>query len=353
MPPADTDAPLDQPGDGAHAAAMAGIRVGIVGYGAIGRTHAEAVRATGGQVVAVAGRAAAADSPFAYHADHRQLVARDDIDVVAICSPSGLHAQHALDAIAAGKHVVIEKPLALDLGDGERVIQAARDRGVLLSVISQRRFEPDLRYLQARIAGGELGRALLGEANVRWWREDSYYSSAAWRGTVALDGGALMNQAIHIIDLLRWLLGPVDQVCGATATLAHAIESEDTAVAAIRFAGGALGSIVATTAARPGVPAELILSFERGSVAFAGAGISRWDLPVPPPPTASPAARGGESDPAAIGVLGHIAQWRDITEALAAGRRPFVSGEDALATLALVLSIYESSRTQRAVRPRY
>jgi len=280
-------------------------------------------------------------------------VARDDVDVVAICTPSGLHAQHALDAIAAGKHVVIEKPLALDLGDGEQVIQAARDRGVLLSVISQRRFEPDLRYLQARIAAGEVGAAILGEANVRWWREDSYYRSATWRGTVGLDGGALMNQAIHVIDLLRWLLGPVDEVCGATATLAHAIEAEDTAVAAVRFSNGALGSIVATTAARPGVPAELILSFERGSVAFAGAGISRWDLPVPPPPAAPAAEGGGESDPRAIGVVGHIAQWRDITEALGAGRRPFVSGEDALATLALVLAIYQSSRTQRAVRPRY
>lgn len=354
MLPARLPAGLDRHLEGAHARTVAGIRVGIIGFGAIGRTNAEAIAAVGGRVVAVAGRAAApAEGSFAYHADHRELIARDDVDLVAICTPSGLHARQALDAIAAGKHVVIEKPLSLDLGDGERVIQAARERGVLLSVISQRRFEPDHRYLEERIASGDLGRAILGEAIVRWWREESYYLSADWRGTTAMDGGVLLNQAIHVVDLLRWLLGSVDEVSCATATLAHEIESEDTAVATIRFASGALGSVVATTAARPGVPAQVVLSFERGSVELSGARVARWDLPVPPPPPAAATPGGGESDPRAIGALGHIAQWRDITDALVAGRRPSVSGEDALATLALILAAHESARTRRAVRPRY
>lgn len=336
---------------------MSAVRVGIIGFGSIGQIHARALaRCPSARLVAVAGRSAErarqvlADEAVAVHADYRDLLARPDVDLVSICTPSGLHAAQALDAIAVGKHVVVEKPLALDLEAGERVVRAARERGVLLSVISQRRFEPQNRYLKQVIASGALGRPLLAEALVRWFRDRSYYAQADWRGTTALDGGALMNQAIHVVDLLSWYMGPAARVCGATATLVHDIEAEDTAVAALRFESGALGLIAAATSTPPGLPAELNLFFERGTVAVHDAAVTRWEAPgisPPPPPEATPGS--GSSDPSAIGILGHVRQWQDILAALAEGRDPFVCGEDGLASLRLVLAIYGSSASKQAL----
>lgn len=329
------------------------VRVGIVGFGQIGRTHLRALeQCPDATVVAVASRhGPPTDVNIGWHADARELVRRPDVDLVAICTPSGEHAAQAVAALEAGKAVVVEKPLALTLADGERVVRTARERGLFLSVISQRRTEPACRYLKAALEAGRLGRPVLGEALVRWHRDQAYYDAAPWRGTRAMDGGVLMNQAIHAIDLLRWFFGPVEEVTGATATLVRRIEAEDTAAATLRFASGALGVIAATTATTPGLPAELNLFCERGLVSLHDATVVRWEVPDAPAPPPSEAPGSGSADPAAIGSLGHLRQWRDILDAVRDGRQPLVTGEDALATVAMILAAGEASRTGRAVRP--
>ena len=301
------------------------VRVGIIGFGHIGRTHLEALNALpDATVVAVSRREPLSqDLGIAWHADYRELVQRDDIDLVAICTPSGHHAEQALAALDAGKGVVIEKPIALTLEDGERVVRTARDRKLFLSVISQRRTEDAVQSLYRALADGRLGQPVLGEALVRWSRDQRYYDSADWRGTRAMDGGVLMNQAIHAIDLLCWLMGPVESVSGATATLVRRIEAEDTASASLRFASGALGAITATTAIAPGLPAELNLFCELGLVSLHDANVARWEVPGSLAPVLDDLPGSGSTDPAAIGSMGHQRQWRDILDAFKAKRDPW------------------------------
>lgn len=332
------------------------IGVGIIGFGSIGQVHAAALaQCPEARVIAVARRhrdetVAARFPDVAWYTDYRALLERADIDVVAICTPNGDHAKQALDALAIGKHVVVEKPLALSLVEGKRVVDEARTRGRLLAVMSQRRLEPQNRYLKALLDTGALGTPVLGETLVRWHRDQGYYDSAPWRGSRALDGGVLPNQAIHAIDLLRWFLGPIESVTGFAATHASRSEAADTGVAALRFASGALGVIAATTAAPPGLPAELNLFFARGQVAIHDATVARWDVPGVPPPPPNEAVGSGRSDPGAIGTLGHLRQWRDIIAALREGRAPSVSGVDGLATLTVILAIEEADRTGRVVQ---
>ncbi len=334
------------------------LRVGILGYGSIGRTHHRALAECAGAEVVAATRSRAGaetgerESSITWCVDAEELIGRTDVDVISICTPSGSHATLAIEAMQAGKHVVVEKPLCTDVETGERAVRLARDSGLLLSVISQRRFEPQNIHLRGLLDEGLLGRPILGEALVRWYRGQDYYDSAPWRGTLAEDGGVLLNQAIHVVDLLCWLLGPVAEVSATTATLAHEIEAEDTAVANLRFASGALGVVAASTAIRPGLPAELNLFFESGAVGVHDDKVVRWDVPEPAPaPPADAGAGSGATDPAAITALGHLRQWRDIVAALRDGREPSVTGEDGLATAAVVLSAYESARTGRTVRP--
>ncbi len=334
----------------------AALRVGILGYGAIGRTHHRAISECEGVEVLAATRSTAAatgqlERELAWCADAEELIGRPDLDIVVICTPSGSHAPLAIAALRAGKHVVVEKPLCLDVETGTRAVRVARDSGLLLSVVSQRRFEPQNVHLRGLLDEGALGRPLLGEALVRWFRGQDYYDSAPWRGTLADDGGVLLNQAIHVIDLLCWLLGPVDEVAATIATLAHEIEAEDTAVANLSFASGALGVVSASTATRPGLPAELNLFFECGAVCIHDDEVVRWDVRVAAPPPAAASTGSGAADPAAITAVGHLRQWRDIVAALREGREPSVTGADGLATAAVVLAAYESARTGRPVKP--
>ncbi|HEV2528620.1 MAG TPA: Gfo/Idh/MocA family oxidoreductase [Thermomicrobiales bacterium] len=329
------------------------IRVGIIGYGQIGRTHRDALAACrGARLIAVSSRREPPPEPgVSWHADYRELLQRPDIDLVAVCTPSGDHAAQALAALEAGKGVVVEKPLALSVQDGAAVVRAARERNLFLSVVSQRRTEPACRALRDALVGGHLGRPVLAEALVRWSRDQRYYDAAPWRGTRSMDGGVLLNQAIHAIDLIVWLLGPVAEVSGATATLVRRIEAEDTAAATLRFVGGAIGVIAATTAVTPGSPAELNVFAERGVVSLHDARVVRWEgAGLPPPPTAEQPGGGG-ADPAAIGSLGHRRQWEDIIVAFQEGGDPLVTGEAGLATLATILAVEKASRTGRTVRP--
>lgn len=331
------------------------IRIGIIGFGQIGRIHLDALAGHhDARVVAVSRRhASPKDLAIDCYSDYRELLHRPDIDLVAICTPSGYHAEQALAVLKAGKGVVVEKPIALSVESGQRVIRMASERGLFLSTISQRRTEDAVRVLKEALAEGRLGRPVLGEALVRWSRDQRYYDSAPWRGTRAMDGGVLMNQAIHAIDLLCWLLGPVEEVSGVASTLVRTIEAEDTASASLHFASGALGAISATTAIAPGLPAELNLFCERGLASLHDASVARWEVPNTPRPSLEARSGSGSTDPAAIGSAGHHRQWRDILDAFRQEREPLVTGTDGLATVATILAIEESSQTGRAVRPKY
>jgi predicted dehydrogenase len=216
---------------------------GIIGCGVIAPTHAAAVVALpNAHLVAVTdavpgkGRSFAAERGVAWEADSGALLARPDIDVVSVCVPSGRHADIGVEVARAGKHLVMEKPLEITLEAADRLLDATASAGVLLTVISQHRFDPGPRRLRELVDQGRLGRLILGDAVIKWYRSQSYYDSGDWRGTWAVDGGgALMNQGVHYLDLLCWIMGEVEEVTALCATQAHTIEVEDVALALLRF----------------------------------------------------------------------------------------------------------------------
>jgi UDP-N-acetyl-2-amino-2-deoxyglucuronate dehydrogenase len=212
------------------------IRVGLVGCGAISTQHLEAIAAVDGLSLAAVMSASADRArtvgdrwgvPWTTSLD--ELLARDDVDAVTVCSPSGLHPAQALAALRSGRHAIVEKPIALSIPDADAVVAEGRERGLVVATISQRRFEPAVRALKAAVAAGALGRISLVITEGLYHRPQAYYDSAAWRGTRELDGGVLMNQAIHMIDLVRWIGGPIASVSAHIATLGHEMEAEDTA----------------------------------------------------------------------------------------------------------------------------
>lgn len=332
--------------------------VGILGLGSIGATHARALRELDGLVElrAFSGgspdRAAAVGWPDAVQVQPEELTTHPAVDLVAVCSPSDQHARQAVAVLEAGRHVVVEKPMALEVAAAERVVEAARSRGLSASVISQRRFEPEYAAVKRLLAGGELGAVRLATTHVHWWRDDAYYAAAPWRSRMAAGGGSLMNQGAHNVDLLLWLCGPVAEVTAQYGTLAHDMDVEDTTVATLRFDSGALGLLSTTTATPPGSPATLELHTERGTVELGQGEVLRWDVDgLPAPGDAQDGVASGATDPAAIGHRGHLVQWRDIIEALGTGRRSAVPAEDGAAAVRLMCAVYEAARTGRVVRP--
>jgi predicted dehydrogenase len=256
-------------------------------------------------------------------------------------------------AARAGKHVLLEKPMALTLADADAAVAAARTAGVRLGVSFQRRTEPGYQALHEAIAEGALGRLVLGAATVPYYRGPEYFASAAWRGTWAMDGGGvLMNQGIHLADLLVWLLGEVEEVHATATTAVRDIEVEDCLAATLRFASGARGAFVGTTAAAPGFPHRLEVYGERGGAQVEGDVVVRWEAGERRPPVASgPVSAGAGASATSIAPTGHARILADFVEAVREGRDPMVTGEDGRRSLALVLAIYEAARTGRAVTP--
>ncbi|HEV8254155.1 MAG TPA: Gfo/Idh/MocA family oxidoreductase [Vicinamibacteria bacterium] len=333
----------------------------IVGTGNVSRYHAEGIaQAPGARLVAVCradpARAAEAAKQFGVPCEvsYDALLARADVDAVCLCTPSGQHAAQTVAAAKAGKHVLVEKPMALSLADADAMIAACRTAGVALGVTFQRRTEPSYRALRDAAAAGELGRLVLGTTAVPYFRDDRYYQSAAWRGTWAQDGGgALMNQGIHLVDLLVWLMGDVEQVSARSDTLLHSVEVEDAIAVALRFASGALGTIVATTAAAPGFPHRLEIYGTLGSVQLEGDAVVRWEGggARPAEAAAGSVAAGAGASATGISAAGHVRIVGDFAGAIREGRPPMVPGEEGRRSLAVVLAAYESARTGRPVRP--
>lgn len=336
------------------------IAVGLLGLGTIGTSHARALHELRERAALVAysggdhRRVAEAGWPDATAREVEDLVADDEVDVVAVCSPSGAHAAHARAALEAGKHVVVEKPLALSVADAEAIIADADRRSLTVSVISQRRLEPEVRAVKEALDAGRLGRIHLATTQVHWWRDESYYTAAAWRGDPARGGGSLLNQGVHNVDLLHWLAGPAAAVTAQSATLAHDTDAEDTTVATIRFASGALGLVSTSTATPPGDPATLTLHCGRGVVEIGQGEIRRWDVDGVPAPSVGAEGEGigvGASDPTAIGIAGHVQQWADVLTAISDREPATITGRDGAGTVRLLEAITTAARTGRLVIP--
>ncbi len=332
---------------------MSTFGVGIVGAGMIGAVHAQALgEVEGARLVAVAesrestgGRLAGAHG-VEWHADLEDLLRRPDVDVVIICTPSGLHSEEAVVAAGARKHVITEKPMATTLDGADRMIRACREAGVILSVIFQYRFNRDVLRLKRAIEAGLFGRPVLGNAFVHWHRTQAYYEERdGWRGTWALDGGgALMNQSIHAIDLLRWFLGPVEDLCAYAGTLTHEIEAEDTATAALRFENGAMGTIQGTTSAHEDRPIRIEIQGTEGRAALEGPRLAVWqpgrEEEVLTPRELEDLPESREDEP--LGTA-HRRQLRRIFAALREGKEPPVPGEEAREAVEIILRIYRAA----------
>ncbi|TVZ04958.1 gfo/Idh/MocA family oxidoreductase [Trebonia kvetii] len=331
---------------------------GIIGAGIIAAIHADAIELLpDARLIAVTDVAAGAAAAFAAargcaaEPSVDDLLARNDVDVVCVCVPSGQHAEVGIRAAKAGKHLVIEKPIDVTLEAADRLLAAAREAGVALTVVSQHRFDPGVIALKRLIDDGALGTLVLGEASTKWYRTQEYYDSAPWRGTWALDGGALLNQGIHYVDLLRWCMGPVIEVTAVCTTQTHEIEVEDTSLAVVRFASGAVGTIGATTAAYPGFPQRLEITGTQGTVTIEDGRLARAALREPVDTgSAAGSAPPAAADPGGLDATIHAAQLADLLAAAAEGREPAVSGQDGRDALEIVRAVYESSRTGRPVR---
>ncbi len=350
------------------------IGVAIVGSGIIGRNHAAAIaRHPDLRVTAVvdpiaeAGRELASQvpGPPACYATLSDALDDGGFDLAAICTPSGLHAENAELALDAGKHVVIEKPLEVALPPARRlaaVAAAAQARGQVVSVISQHRFDPASVAVAEAIAGGRFGRIGSAVGSVAWWRSQAYYDSAGWRGTWRMDGGgALMNQGVHTVDLMLWLLGRPVEVYAQTGRYAHqGIEVEDAAAATIRFASGAVGLLHATTAAYPGLAVRLQVHGSRGSAVLHDDQLEYFhaapdgdDEPRQPANQAVdmvPAGeRLGDPKPPDAFVIGHLRQYRDVVTAIQQRRPAAVTVADGLIALAAIHAVYLSATLRRPV----
>ncbi|MBA3847040.1 MAG: Gfo/Idh/MocA family oxidoreductase [Planctomycetes bacterium] len=338
----------------------------LIGTGSVAATHAQALRRVDGARLVAAwspdpGRCASFAASHGIDASEElvALVARDDVDVVCVTTPSGLHAESALVALAAGKHVVCEKPIEVRQERIDAMIAMARRHRRHIACVFQNRFAPGAQALKAAVDAGRFGHLALCQAMTNWWRGDDYYRNGAWRGTWALDGGgALMNQGIHGVDLLQWLVGMPSEVLARTARCAHhAIEVEDTAVAALRFAHGALGSIQASTASWPGFSRRIEISGDRGCAVLEDDRIVRWDFMDEEPGDADLRALAGRSASAgpsgnaqAVAGDGHRRQLQDVVDALREGRAPSIGPEEARASVRIVQAIYESARSGALVR---
>jgi UDP-N-acetyl-2-amino-2-deoxyglucuronate dehydrogenase len=338
---------------------------GIVGLGMIAEYHARAIAETqGGRLVGVAGRSA--DKAREFAAKHgvpfatnriEELVARPDIDVICIATPSGAHLEPALAAIRAGKHVVVEKPVEITLERVDALLAAAETAGVHVAAIFQSRFGPGARTVKAAVEAGRFGRLVLASAYVKWHRTEAYYRDS-WHGTKALDGGgALMNQGIHAVDLLQWFVGLPAEVFGWTTRRVHtAIEAEDTVCAALRYASGALGTIEASTALYPGWSRRMEICGELGSAALEDDRVTKWDFRAPQPEdegirNAVPdeSMKSGSGAPNQISHQGHRLQLQDLIAALRGQTALAVDGRNARNAIALIRAVYASAASHQPV----
>jgi len=333
------------------------VKFGIIGCGGIGGHHAKTIAALpGAKLVAVCdirperAKALAEKHGCDGYGDYAAMLARDDVQVVNVCTPSGLHADNALAAAEAGKHVITEKPIDVSLEKVDRLIDRCEKKGVKLACIFQHRFDPDARRVKRAIEEGKFGQLLFGNASVKWYRAQGYYDSDEWRGTWALDGGVLSNQAIHYLDQIVWFMGDVAEVTFAEiGTKARDMEAEDIGQATVRFSSGAWGSIQASTLTWPGLATRIEVCGTNGSAVLEGDRLAFFKAEGDEEQVEAQAASSvASADPAIGGLTGHDAQIADFMAALRENRDPAVTGREGRRSLALLTEIYRKA-TGRAM----
>ena len=341
------------------------LKFALVGCGRIAKRHAESL---GLGHIEGAGLAAVCDVDEARartlaermgvpgYFDMQTMMRDADVDVVVVLTESGLHAEHVVDLAPHGKHIVVEKPMALTLADADSMIMACDEAQVKLFVVKQNRFNAPVVKVREALETGRFGKMVMGTVRVRWCRTQAYYDQDAWRGTWALDGGVLANQASHHIDLLEWMLGDVDSVFAMSRTALVDTETEDTAVATLRFANGALGVVEATTATRPtDLEGSLSLLGEGGTVEIGGHAVNEmkvWNFVESRPEDAAILADLPQRPPDVYG-FGHRAYYEHVVDCINNNAQQLVDGLEGRRSLELISAIYESIETGREVAMRF
>jgi len=345
------------------------ISIGLLGCGRIAKRHAELLSNSQVPNARLAGVCDIVPERVAAFAERYNVPAfcsidgmlgEPDIDVLAVLTPSGLHSEHVIAAAHAGKHVIVEKPMALRLDDADAMIRACDERGVKLFVVKQNRFNVPVVKLREAMEAGRFGRLVLGTVRVRWCRKQQYYDQDAWRGTWRYDGGVLTNQASHHIDMLEWMMGDIESVHARAATALVDIEAEDTAVATLKFRNGALGIIEATTAARPkDIEGSISIMGEQGSVEIAGFAVNEirtWQFENSLSTDAEVMERYSVNPPDVYG-FGHHAYYLHVVDCLMNGKSAIVDGLEGRKSIELISALYESIETGEVVpmrfQPRY
>ncbi|MFP6582725.1 MAG: Gfo/Idh/MocA family oxidoreductase [Candidatus Hydrogenedentota bacterium] len=346
---------------------MGKVGFGIIGLGNIAPVHAQSIQATKNtELLAVCDMLPGRAMTFAKqyggdpYEDIDAMLARDDVEAVSLCVPSGLRADLAEKVAKAGKHILCEKPLEIATKKVDRIIKATEKAGVLLGCIFQNRFTEDALHIRKALDQGRFGKLVLGDAYIKWFRSQEYYDSGAWRGTWKLDGGgALMNQGIHQIDMLLWYMGDVARVRANTATVAHkGIEVEDIATVLLEFKNGAQGVIEGSTAIWHGHPARVEIHGSEGSVVMEEGKICFWEFKKKKPVDKKIHAAmkeesvlgSGAGDPlAALKIGGHQLQIEDFAKAIQGKKNTMIPGSEGRRAIALLEAIYKSARTGRAV----
>ncbi len=330
--------------------------VGILGSGMIAEYHQQAIDAN--EDLKLSAMAHYDSTKFSSISErfgvpclsYEDMLANPDINIICICTPSGQHAAQAIAAAEAGKHVLVEKPMALSLEDADAMIQACEKAGVQLAVALQRRAEPLFQQVKSAIDAGDLGELTLGIITMPYVRNDAYYDQAEWRGTWALDGGGvLMNQGIHLVDLLIWFMGDPVNVEATAKTLHRTVEVEDTLVATLEFANGSLATITATTTAAPGFGHKAEIYGTQGGIQITGEEVSAWSLvdassaKVEPVALTQDSSAGSGGDPRGIKATGHINIMTDLVAAIKENKAPKIDGYEGRRSLKTILDIYKSA----------
>lgn len=341
------------------------IRIGLVGCGRISARHAELLgkqHVAGAQLAAVCDvvpdRAIALATKYGVPSftDMHEMMTSCALDAVAILTESGKHAEHTLALAPYGKHIIVEKPMALTLDDADAMIRACDRAGAKLFVVKQNRFNVPVVKTREALDAGRFGKLVLGTVRVRWCRRQEYYDQAPWRGTWALDGGVLTNQASHHVDLLEWMMGSVESVHASSTTALANIEAEDTAVATLRFKNGALGVIEATTATRPtDIEGSLSLLGSNGTVVIGGFAVNQlqtWKFEHSLPGDEEVLERYSVNPPSVYG-FGHHAYYEHVIDCIANGSPALVDGLEGRRSLELITGLYESIETGLPVKLRF
>ena len=338
--------------------AGADFKIALVGCGRISKNHFDALRKIEGLTIAAVcdivperAEAAGVQEGVAAFTSYEEMLQRAECDIVTVCTPSGLHAAQGALAARAGKHVITEKPMAITLGQADELVKACDDAGVFLFVVKQNRLNPPIQLLRRAVDKGRFGRIFMANTTVRWQRPQDYYDAAPWRGTWEFDGGAIMNQASHYVDLIQWLVGPVESVMAKTATQARRIEAEDSGVALLKFRSGALGVIEVNVLTYPrNLEGSITILGEKGSVKIGGTAVNRvehWlfadydddDKLIDSANTNPPNVYG----------FGHEGYYRNVLAVLRGEAQPQTDGRAGRKSLELILGIYESAKIGREV----